>query len=218
MSRFESLLKITDDDFEDFKQVCEDIEYPNIPQSKNDLCFIDSYSFCQSYLKNYYMDKESLEIISRVIPMEKYYVMSLSQFPSLYMEPHIDKEIKDMTPLEKIEFDIYAQETMQNIYRNQEEIFNNHLVLDLLDVSFKLSQMIEEYKIDKTIDEINNGRKEISLIFEEIKPTEETIIKIINELNEDKIEEFKQIIPEEFKNNQKIEETFNIKESQSIEL
>lgn len=121
--------------FKDFKRLCKEIEF-DVPKDILKLAAIDSYDFCE-HLKQYQIPFESIELASKCVHLDKYYVDKLISFPSLYLCESADgKDYSKMTEEERAHFEQMAEKTVYNVCRNQAELFNYDPAIRLLDTHF----------------------------------------------------------------------------------
>lgn len=113
-------------DFEKFQEILEAVDYPRIPKNPSECGSINSYSLFQVYIKgSTKLEPEELSILSKYVPVEKYYWTSVSMFPGQYLVYNNGKECKELYDLneqEKADFESQVREMVNQVYKNQEEM------------------------------------------------------------------------------------------------
>ena len=85
-----------DNSFERFQNLLKRLNYPVIPEKPEDCWKINSYEFCQDYLKTRRVTPSVLENVSKFILIEKYYWTNVTMFPSLYLGYHRRNNASDV--------------------------------------------------------------------------------------------------------------------------
>jgi hypothetical protein len=116
-------------DFEKFIKLLKTFEYDEIPQEPYECSWkIDSYRFCQFYLKRFRISPDVLEIISKFISIEKYYWTTVIMFPDNYFGYERGNslvKIQDLTSEEKDKFQKQMENMVKTVYENQKNLGYN---------------------------------------------------------------------------------------------
>ena len=113
-----------DNSFERFQNLLRAINYPDIPDKPEKTWVVNSYDLCQNYLKERRITPAVLELVSKFVPIEKYYWSSVVSFPSLYLMYKDENGIKEFSYLNKEElehFENRIKEMVETVYKNQKE-------------------------------------------------------------------------------------------------
>ena len=114
---------VCDNDFNVFQKLLKDFGYDKIPNEPFECSWkVDSYDFCQRYLKRYRISPDVLEIISKFIPIEKYYWTTITLFPTNYLGYEREDKLVPCYELTKEENEIFEKQIenmVQTVYENQ---------------------------------------------------------------------------------------------------
>ena len=103
-----------DNEFKKFQDLLKTFGYDNIPDEPYECSWkVDSYDFCQRYLKRYRIKPDVLEIISKFIPIEKYYWTTITLFPTNYLGYKREDKLVPCYELTKEENEIFQKEVEQ---------------------------------------------------------------------------------------------------------
>ena len=120
------IVKNENKDFEKFQEILEAVDYPKIPKNPSECENIDSYSLFQVYIKgSIKLEPGELSVLSKYVPVEKYYWTSVSMFPGQYLTYNNGKECKELYDLneqEKADFESQVREMVNQVYKHQEEM------------------------------------------------------------------------------------------------
>lgn len=120
------IVKNENKDFEKFQEILEAVDYPKIPKNPLECENIDSYSLFQVYIKgSTKLEPEELSVLSKYVPVEKYYWTSVSMFPGQYLAYNNGKECKELYDLneqEKADFESQVREMVDQVYKNQKKM------------------------------------------------------------------------------------------------
>ena len=115
-----------DNEFKKFQDLLKTFGYNNIPDEPYECSWkVDSYDFCQRYLKCYRISPDVLEIISKFIPIEKYYWTTITLFPTNYLGYEREDKLVHCYELTKEENEIFQKQVenmVQIVYKNQKAL------------------------------------------------------------------------------------------------
>lgn len=112
-----------DNSFKEFQKLLKTFGYDKIPKTPYECNWkVDSYDLCQGYLKRYRVSPDVLEIISKFIPIEKYYWTTITLFPTNYLGYEREDKLIPCYELSKEENRIFQKQIenmVQIVYENQ---------------------------------------------------------------------------------------------------
>lgn len=149
-------------DFQKFQELLKDVGCDNIPQNEYECDYkVDSYDLFQMRIKGHFrLSPEEMTLLSKYIPIEKYYWSSAMMFPSSYLSFYDGNDFKDIYDLNEEEQTIFNEQITQmvkDVYLNQKAL-GYSLDSDYMEIGSRIVQNLGDI-YNHTKQNKNEGEK-----------------------------------------------------------